>query len=61
MKCPSCETKFDRRLLRWFASTDADEGGVYVVYYAHCPFCGQEVESKFGYETTPDEPLRHET
>jgi len=60
MKCPDCDVKFDKRKLKWIASTDADEGGVYVVYVGYCPFCYAELDEKFGYETSPDEPLRHE-
>ena len=61
MKCPSCDGKFDKRKLKWMPRTDADEAGVYVVYLGLCPFCHGEIVEKFGYETTPDEPLRYET
>jgi len=57
-KCPNCDEELKQ--LRWFAETEADECGVYVVYIGRCPHCYEEIEYEFGYKTDPDEPLRHE-
>lgn len=60
VKCPSCESNVLRKDIKSFAETDADESGVYVIYVQRCPLCLDEIDHKFGYPTTADEPLRHE-
>jgi len=59
-ECPNCEKKWKRKQLRWYAETEADEAGVYVVYNGYTPCCYEPVDYEFGYETDPEEPLRHE-
>ena len=59
-KCPCCGLEITEEDLEWEPEVEADEGGVWVDYYAYCPYCGAEVGWKPGYPTDPDEPLRHE-
>ena len=61
MKCPDCNRQIKKKDLKWYAEIDADEGGVYVIYVGRCPYCLAEVKSEYGYKTTSEEPLRHET
>jgi len=59
MKCPYCEEFLQE--LKWFAEAETDDGyNIYVTYVGRCPHCYGEVEKRSGYETIPDEPLRHE-
>jgi hypothetical protein len=60
MKCPNCHKKLRKKDLKWFAEVDYDVTGAYVIYVGRCPDCYEEIETKFGYKTDPDEPLRHE-
>jgi len=60
--CPNCERRMKLENLKWYAETDADEGGVYVVFVGRCPYCMEELAYGEGYPAPSfEEPLRWET
>jgi len=60
VECHNCGQRWKRKDLKWYPETEADEVGVYVVYVGCSPCCHEECAREFGYETDPEDPLRHE-
>lgn len=67
IKCPDCEASLTVDELRVDADTEADEGGVHVVFPYTCPNCNAPINDRRlkpyrGYSApSNEEPLRWES